>query len=384
MPARSVVFFISGHGFGHASREVEVLNTLGEARPDIPLVVRTAASPSLLARTIRVPVTILEGACDTGVIQRDSVTHDDEATVVQAAAFQATMPARGAEECLRLAPFHVGVIVGDIPPLAFEVATQLAVPSVAIGNFTWDWIYEWYREPLRRAPRLLDDIRRGYRQATRALQLPLSGGFDVFPTVTQIPFIARHATRTRADTRQQLGLDARRPVALLSFGGYGLDHLDLASLDCLDDWTIVVTGHTGSSGNTGVGRSKQIHVLPESTFDVGLRYEDVVAAVDVVVTKPGYGIVSECVAHNIAVLYTSRGHFREYELMVAEMPTLLRCRFLDQTALFAGQWRTALEALMQQSVPLGSVATDGARRASDVIQEMHDVGSAPASKSAAN
>ena len=48
----------------------------------------------------------------------------------------------------------------------------------------------------------------------------------------------------------------------------------------------------------------------------GLRYEDVVGAVDVVITKPGYGIISECVANDTALLYTSRGHFVEYDVLV--------------------------------------------------------------------
>ncbi len=48
----------------------------------------------------------------------------------------------------------------------------------------------------------------------------------------------------------------------------------------------------------------------------GLLYQDLVAAADVVVSKPGYGIVSECVANGTALLYTSRGRFIEYDLFV--------------------------------------------------------------------
>ena len=62
----------------------------------------------------------------------------------------------------------------------------------------------------------------------------------------------------------------------------------------------------------------------------GVRYEDLVAAADVVVTKPGYGIVSECIANGAALLYTSRGHFVEHDVFVSEMPRVLRCRFIDQ------------------------------------------------------
>ncbi len=382
MPLRpAIVFYVSGHGFGHASREIEVINTLGTARPDLAIILRTAVASSLLTRTLRVPVIRLDGPCDTGVIQRDSVTHDDEATVREAVAFHQTLRERTTAEVERLATWNVQAIVGDIPPLAFEVAAEIGVPSIAIGNFTWDWIYEWYPEALRQAPHLLEDIRRSYRRAARALELPLSGGFDVFPSVTAIPFIARHSQWTRTDARRRLGLDRARPVALLSFGGYGLPRLDISLLDCLADWTILLTDRITEGG---AQPPEHVRFISEESFAGDLRYEDLVAAADVVVTKPGYGIISECVAHDTAILYTSRGHFREYDLMVGQMPSLLRCRFISQDDLFAGRWYAALSALMRQpSAPVRS-GTDGASHAAAAIQAVVDTYSARASRSSAD
>jgi UDP-N-acetylglucosamine:LPS N-acetylglucosamine transferase len=100
--------------------------------------------------------------------------------------------------------------------------------------------------------------------------------------------------------------------------------------------------------------------------------EDLVAAADVVVTKPGYGIVSECVAHQTAMLYTSRGHFREYDHMVEQMPVLLRCRFIPQEDLFAGRWKDALGALLGQPPAPRQVPTDGATHAAAAIQALTD------------
>jgi L-arabinokinase len=377
----SVVFYVSGHGFGHASRQVEVINALAAARPDLSIVLRTAVSPTLLTRTLRAPVIRLEGACDAGVVQRDSVTHDDEATVREARAFQETFARRTDEELARLAAFDIRTIVGDIPPLAFDVAARLGVPSVAIANFTWDWIYEWYPEALGQAPGLVRDMRRAYRQASHALELPLSGGFDIFRRVTRIPFIARHSVYSRPEARRRLSLDPIRPVALLSFGGYGLHRLDLATLDCLDEWTILLTDQIT---NPGSHAPHQVRYFPETAFGSDLRYEDLVAAADVVVTKPGYGIISECVAHETAMLYTSRGHFREYDVMVQELPEILRCRFIPQDDLFAGRWSDALTRLMQQPAPARRVATDGVSHALAALQTAIDACSGPASKSRAD
>ena len=52
--------------------------------------------------------------------------------------------------------------------------------------------------------------------------------------------------------------------------------------------------------------------------DTGIRYEDLVGAAEAVVTKPGYGIISEAIANDTAILYTARGHFPEYDVLVSE------------------------------------------------------------------
>jgi L-arabinokinase len=90
-----------------------------------------------------------------------------------------------------------------------------------------------------------------------------------------------------------------------------------------------------------------------------LRYQDLVAAADVVVTKPGYGIVSECVANQTALAYTSRGRFPEYDVMVAEMPRVLRCRQMSQDALLSARWDDTIQTLLKQPAPV-KARTDGA------------------------
>ena len=73
-------------------------------------------------------------------------------------------------------------------------------------------------------------------------------------------------------------------------------------------------------------------------LDQGFRYEDLVGAVDVVISKPGYGIIAECAASDTALVYTSRGDFAEYAVLVEAMPRLLRCAYIEQRDLFAGRW----------------------------------------------
>src|SRR6185437_13555385 len=131
---------------------------------------------------------------------------------------------------------------------------------------------------------------------------------------------------------------AGRPFVLAWFGGYGAP-LPFEAIRASGQFTLLSV---------------------EQLAPHGLWYEDLVAAADVVVSKPGYGIVSECIANNTALLYTSRGRFIEYDVFVAGMPRILRCRYISQEDLLAGRWADAIDALLAQPAPPDHARIDGA------------------------
>ncbi len=318
------------------------------------------------------PYALHAGVYDPGIAQTDSLTHDDDSTLREVVAFYRDFDGRVDAEVEQLRDQDVELIVGDIAPIAFPVATRLGIPSIAIGNFTWDWIYEGYTHFRQHAPEVIDTIRSAYRQATLALRLPFSHEFTVFPHVRDLPLVARRASRSRSDTRRHFGLPQDSRVALLSFGGYGLSSLNLANLGDLQGWTLVVTDHSIKSDERAFSN---VHWIGEEDLvSSGFRYEDLVAAADVVVTKPGYGIMAECHANGAAILYTSRGDFREYDLLVSEMPKYLRCAFISQEDLFAGRWQHALNALVASPPATGRLDLTGAETAAEIIGSFPQAG----------
>ena len=344
----AVGVYISGHGFGHASRQIEIINTLARRRPDVAVFVRTSVARWLLDRTITAPFVLDDRPVDTGVVQIDSLRLDPRATITQAHDFHLTLDARAAAEAALLRAHDVRFVVSDAPPLGCAAAARAGIPSVVVSNFTWDWIYAEYGEYLAAAPSLIPTIRAAYRLAEAAWRLPMHGGFETFETPINIPFVARHATNAPDETRAWLGLPAGRKLVLPSFGAYGAHGIDMDALDRDPSWHVV-------------------RVPDRSIYDAGLRYEDLVRAVDVVVTKPGYGIIAECIANGTALVYTPRGRFAEYEVLVREMPRYLRCAFLDNDALLAGRWRAALEASVGALPPPEHPPTNGAEVIADMI-----------------
>jgi hypothetical protein len=362
----AVFFYISGHGFGHASREIEIINALGTMRPDIEIFVRTSAPRWLFDRTLRVAVTHLPGEVDTGVVQIDSLRLDEQQTIERAREFYGTLPERAAEDAVLLRDRHAKLVVADVPPLGCAAACAAGVPSVVVGNFTWDWIYEEYAEHLAAAPRLQPTIREAYGKAEAAWRLPMHGGFETFDTIVDVPFVARHARHQPDTVRSTLNLPTGRRLALVSFGGFGLRSFDYFNVDCGDEFDLVLTRDDSES----TGFPRWVHTISESAlYDLGFRYEDLVGAVDVVVSKPGYGIISECIANGTALLYTSRGRFAEYQVLVEQMPRYLRCQYIPQTDLVPGRWGDALRELMAMPDPVQRVATNGAQVVAGMILE---------------
>ena len=345
-----LAYYISGHGLGHVSRSIELIGELTSRRPNLRVVALTSA-PAWAFSRIRSPAVVVQPLeTDPGVAQFDSMGVDEPETARRAVRFYGEWDRRVGDEARRLRAIGAHLVVSDIAPIAFAAAKGAGLPAVAVANFTWDWIYAYYAEFERRAPGVVSLISDAYAVATLGLRLPFPGGFASMSGVTRdIPFIARRSTRDPADTRRALGIDARRPFVLSSFAGHGAT-LPYARLE--------------ASGLTVLA--------PDQIPPAGLLYEDLVAAVDVVVSKPGYGIVSECVANRTPLLYTSRGRFAEYDVMVSDMPRLLRCRFITQEDLLAGNWREAIDALLAQPEPPERPRVDGAGLAAGQILALGD------------
>jgi hypothetical protein len=79
--ADTAVFYISGHGFGHASRQIEIINALRTIRPNLRIVIRTSAPHRLFDLAVTQPFSFSHGAPDTGVVQIDSLRVDPTASI---------------------------------------------------------------------------------------------------------------------------------------------------------------------------------------------------------------------------------------------------------------------------------------------------------------
>jgi L-arabinokinase len=351
--------YVSGHGYGHSTRTAEVLRALRERAPALPITVCTSAPAFLFEGVVKAPLAVRRVECDVGLVQKDALVIDEAGTAAAWEAFAAGEEGRVAAEAAWLRESGARLVVGDIPPLAFQAAAEAGVLSVALGNFSWDWIYEHLAG---RVPALGDAAsraREAYRRAEFLLRLPFAGDLRAFRRVEDVPLVARKPTVGKAEARRRLGL-GRGPLVLLSFGGLGVPGLKLAPLGALDRYRFLLTGRTGD----GEAPSNVHHVEAGRLEAAGLGYADLVGAADVVVTKPGYGIVTDCIGAGTRLVYTDRGDFPEYPVMVAEMPRYLPALFTRNEDVLEGRLGRALDGVLALPFP-DPPRTDGAAVAAE-------------------
>ena len=356
---RSILYYITGHGYGHAVRSIQVIRALQEATPAIRVHVRTTAPQWLFASLPR-PVSYTARSIDVGVIQPDSLRMDLAATLSACSDLQDRLPQLLDEEVEFVQAQKIDLIIGDIPPPCFDIASRAKIPSVAITNFTWDVIYLAYAEEYPQFTPIIAAMRQSYSKSTLALTLPYPCDMSMFPRHEPIPWITRRSSLSRLQARARFGLPESSTVVLLSFGGIGLETLPFQHLKAMSEFDFVATGGGKSQGN--------FHVLDGAQR----RYEDLLCAADVVVTKPGYGIVADVLAHRVPILYTERGNFSEYQFLVRALNELATAEFVQQGTLRAGDLRPSLQRLLGKNTHWPAVRLDGANVAAERILALLD------------
>jgi L-arabinokinase len=339
-----LVAYVSGHGYGHATRVGEVLRRAREMQSDVRITVVTSGPEALYRRAIPGPFEFRSLDCDLGLVQKGPLVIDEAATAAAWKHFVRELPDRIDAEWRWLRHTGAKAVLGDIPPLAFQAAHDAGVPSFGLANFSWDWIYRHLgsRHPVLRAAG--EKCAEAYRHTGLLFKLPFAGDLSVFPRIEEIPLIARRPKVAKEDVRRRLGMGGA-PIVLLSFGGLGLPNFDYRVLGHLADYHFLVTGMIADV-------APNVRVLLEAEMDdLSLAYEDVVGAADVVLTKPGYGIVSDAIGAGTRLVYTDRGDFPEYPILVRELPRYLAVEYITSTELFDGQLGRALDAVLSKPMP---------------------------------
>jgi hypothetical protein len=376
-----VLIYVSGHGFGHLTRMIALLRALQRLQPEIQVFVRGNLIPDAQKMIEAVDGVVFEKTIiDAGMIELD-LYHQDVAATLDL--YYDHVFARESEildtEVAWVHGRQIDIVVSDTPPLAAVVARRAGVPHVAIGNFTWDFIYspyigeavslssaavtplDWGRSS--KYLRMLGRIRECYAAASHLLYLPLSEPMHAFGAETvkrePIPLMVRQRTASPEQTKADLRLDTRPVILWAVRGSIDLEKDVYAGIranlqNLAEDCQLL------STFDPKVPFIRNVSADTENAW-MGERFRDLVSAADVVVAKLGYGIASECIASRTPLLYPPRYQFAEFPVLEAAIQPLVPSATISRGDFEAGNWKQPIASLLELKVskPWPDVENDG-------------------------
>src|SRR2546426_3593277 len=123
-----LVAYVSGHGYGHATRVGEVLRAVREQAPDLALAVVTAAPEKLFRDAVPGPFLFRSLECDVGLAQKGPLVIDEEGTARRWREFAAGRAARAAGGTRRPRRLRAPGGLRALPPPPLEAAPPTPPP----------------------------------------------------------------------------------------------------------------------------------------------------------------------------------------------------------------------------------------------------------------
>jgi hypothetical protein len=332
---------ISGHGFGHAAQVVPVLNALGRSVPTLNAILRTTVPAAFFEPRLTIPWRLSPAQQDIGCIQDDPLRIDVPGTWTAHRSFHADWAQKIAVEAALIEASAPACVLSDISPLAIAAGASTGLPTIALCSLSWDLVLEpFFTSDASEQAAILRHIREAYAQADCFLRVAPGLPVKAFRKVIDIGPIAEPAEPDNIGLRKALGAEESDRIVLVGFGGIALRRLPFERMESMPPYRFIVDGTVPK----GLTRTTSLSTLERP-------FKQVLASVDMILTKPGYGTVVEAVALGIPVAYVRRYNFADEQSLVEYLHRYGRGAELSLEWFQRGDWSETFRRLQQTPLP---------------------------------
>jgi len=336
---------ISSHGFGHLAQTGPVLEALADRVADLRLTVRCGLPATQLAKRITPAFRHIHDCSDVAFVMHDATRIDLAASAAAYRAAHADWPGKVATEAGFLADIAADLVLSDISALPLAAARMAGIPAIAMCSLNWadQFAHLFADEPW--AATIHAQLQSAYAGADAFLRCTPAMPMPDLTNAIDIPPLARTGRRQRDSVERMLGGQGNERLVLAAMGGIDFE-LPLARWPRLPGVRWLV-------GNAPPGR-------PDMTSypSLGLHFTDLLASVDAVIGKPGYGMFVEAAAAGIPLLYLRRKDWPEQEVLIDWLQAKAVCAEVSPAAFASGTFIPQLQTLWAK--PARRVVADGA------------------------
>ena len=362
----NICFYISDYGYGHASRDIAIVRKILNESNDVKIFVKTSGPFHFVRRSLpQKNVGVIRAKNDVGVVfKENSVSVDRERTKKMLDEWMASWGEYIQNEKRFCESQKIDLILSDIVPQSFIVADELDIPGIAISNFTWHYIFYNLFGDISATER----IKEAYQCADIALVLPFNEEMNIFRKKKEISLVSRERTMDRHDMRKKCGVSDDELLVYLGVG-ISFDPSFMSSMKkiAMPNVKFLV------SSNAELPFENVIKIPNNET-----ETQNYIGMCDLVVSKTGYGTVSEAVKAGIPMFLLKREGFKEDELIGNKVEKLGIGRVISEKSFLDGDWIERLDEVKNLGERFGTIPKrfkdDGVHRVVDVILNSNYLG----------
>ncbi len=334
---------LTAHGFGHATQAAPVLNRLRQLLPGFRLIIVTDIPRGWLADWFDGEFELVERRTDPGMRMQGPLRVDIDATIEAYESFQHQAPAILESLQRHIRDRDVDLVIADVPWLPLVAARRERRPAVALCSLNWVDILEPLLPAEHPLAGLLEDMRGAYQGAHLFIRPDPAMPMTWLDNLHPVGHISRVGRNEGERIRQALALPGNQRLAILQFGGEAGDAS--VRLPQRDDLTWLVAGPASIGGDL-VSASALIERL-------GLRFVDLIASADLMLTKPGYSSFAEAATHGLPVLSVVREDWPESPWLLRWLSGQVPTREIGRDQLARGDFEDDLNDLLDAGRPAG-------------------------------
>lgn len=321
---------ISSHGFGHLAQAAPVLNALRGSRPDLRLTVRSGLPRERLALRITGDFEHIHATSDFGFVMDNALDIDLAASASRYRDFHADWPGRVAAEARFLAGLAPDLVFTDVAYLPLSGAAAAGIPAASMCSLNWADLADHFFRGEDWLGQVHGEILAAYRNAAVFLRTTPGMPMLDLPNVVNIGPVATPAVMTRSEVARRLHLPKARRWVLVALGGF--------------DFPLPVDQWPQPPGMRWISPHQAL------AHNLGF-FNDLLAAADAVITKPGYGTFVEAASHGVPVVYLRRPDWPEQEPLIDWLRAHDRCAEISREQAMKGDLLPTLEALWALPAP---------------------------------
>jgi UDP-N-acetylglucosamine:LPS N-acetylglucosamine transferase len=241
--------------------------------------------------------------------------------------------------------------------MGIAVAKACGMASILIENFTWDWIYEGYRNENCRIIPHIEYLKHLFECADYHIQTEPICVPSPDADLTTLPISRKIRTQAKI-IREQLGIPQESKAVLITMGGIEEKYGFIDKLDAYPEVYFVIPG-----GSCVKKKQKRLILLPHHC---DFYHPDLVNACDAVIGKVGYSTLAEVWQAGVPFGYVPRPFFSESEKLVRYIEQQMNGMMIEDYEFEDGRWLTMLKELLSMPrTPRNS--SDGAVQAARFI-----------------